>query len=46
MTRLDHSDLYDTIIGEVEKALFSIVLKEAGATSAKRRRSWASTGTR
>ncbi len=35
MTRIDHSDLYDTIIGEVEKALFSIVLKEAGGNQCK-----------
>lgn len=35
MTKIDNSNLYDTVIGEVEKALFGIVLKETKGNQVK-----------
>ncbi len=35
MTRVENSNLYETIVAEVEKALFGIVLKETGGNQVK-----------
>jgi len=35
MKRLENSNLYETVISEVEKAIFSIVLKETGGNQVK-----------
>ncbi len=35
MTKIEHSDLYETVLSEVEKALFSIVLKETQGNQVK-----------
>lgn len=35
MTDIENPDLYETVLSEVEKALFGIVLKETGANQVK-----------